>query len=51
MLGLYPLIWGFSEVLSSCIGMKTIFSAMKEKRTKNISMTECLAATYTFAQY
>ena len=51
--GIYPLIWGFSGVLGSCIIIKSPTQTNGEvwKTTKNTSITECFAATSTFAQY
>ena len=51
--GIYPLIWGFSGVLGSCIVMKSPTQTNGEvwKTTKNTSITECFAATSTFTQY
>ena len=53
ILGIYPLIWGFSGVLGSCIIIKSPTQTNGEvwKTTKNTSITECFAATSTFAQY
>ena len=51
--GIYPLIWGFSGVLGSCIIIKSPTQTNGEvwKTTKNTSITECFAATSTFTQY
>ena len=53
ILGIYPLIWGFSGVLGSCISIKSPTQTNGEvwKTTKNTSITECFAATSTFTQY
>ena len=52
-LGLYMLIWGASVFLGSFLSIKSPTQTNGEvwKTTKNTSITECFAATSTFAQY
>ena len=52
-LGLYMLIWGASVFLESFLSIKSHTQTNGEvwKTTKNTSITECFAATSTFAQY
>ena len=50
-LGLYMLIWGASVFLGSFLSIKDPNQWESMKNHKNTSITECFAATSTFAQY
>ena len=53
LFGRYMLIWGASVFLGSFLSIKDSTQTNGEvwKTTKNTSITECFAATSTFAQY
>ena len=53
LFGLYMLIWGASVFLGSFLSIKDSTQTNGEvwETTKNTSITECFAATSTFAQY
>ena len=51
LFGLYMLIWGASVFLGSFLSIKDPNQWESMKNHKNTSITECFAATSTFAQY